>query len=293
MNVNLLARIAGNKMQDAKAIPSTPGPMAGIELDRSCVLIDFRQIVPDPTQPRKDMGDLSGLVASIKESGIQQPIVVRWHDGVHRWIIIAGERRFRAAEQLGLDKIPCKIHHGELSADELLKAQLLENLMREDLKPIEKAESYKRLLNKKGWTLEKLSQFLHVSESSISQALAVLEKIPEQYHVPINRGELPVSTAYELSKIKDQEQQRQAIEASLAAKLTRSDVKKLRKKRKRKTGIGGHRSKFCETECGGRVTVSFKKRTVEEEFATAAEEAAEQFRAEAAARSQDASAPAA
>ena len=94
-------------------------------------MIDLRRIAPNPHQPRKEFGDLSEMVASVKEKGILEPILVRSHDG--RYEIIAGERRYQAAKLAGLQRIPCI----EVDVDErgMLEMSLIENLQRRDLIP--------------------------------------------------------------------------------------------------------------------------------------------------------------
>jgi len=90
------------------------------------------------------------------------PIRVRWSDELGKWVIIAGERRWRATKLAGLPTIECYFHAGELSRAETLEQQLIENLLREDLKPIEEAKAFQSLMNLNGWNGKQVAQTLHV-----------------------------------------------------------------------------------------------------------------------------------
>jgi ParB family chromosome partitioning protein len=119
--------------------------------------IPIDQIDVNPRQPRKtfDPGSLDELARSLKATGMIQPIVVRRAPG-GRWQLIAGERRWRAAAQAGLEQIPAVVR--EATDVESLELALVENLLREDLNPIEEAEAYQRILTEFGWTQEDVAQ---------------------------------------------------------------------------------------------------------------------------------------
>ena len=122
------------------------------------VLVDVPvdQIEVNPNQPRKDFDfkSLGELAASIKTSGVIQPVIVRRQAGGYQ--LIAGERRWRAARQAGLERIPAIVR--EATDAQSLELALVENLLREDLNPIEEAEAYQKLLAQFGWTQEELAQ---------------------------------------------------------------------------------------------------------------------------------------
>ena len=119
--------------------------------------IPLDQVEPNPRQPRKsfDAVALDELARSIKASGVIQPIVVR-RTATGGWQLIAGERRWRAARQAGLERIPAVVR--EATESETLELALVENLLREDLNPMEEAEAYQQILADFGWTQEKLAQ---------------------------------------------------------------------------------------------------------------------------------------
>ena len=141
--------------------------------DREQVLtIDVNLIKPNKKQPRKNFADekLMELANSIKEHGIIQPIVVKEEDNIYT--IIAGERRWRAAKQLNLKEVPVIIK--DLTEREIVEVSLIENIIRENLNPIEEAMAYKRLLKEFSLTQEEISKQVSKSRSAIANALRLL-----------------------------------------------------------------------------------------------------------------------
>jgi ParB family chromosome partitioning protein len=138
-------------------------------------MIDLRRISTNPHQPRKEFGDLSEMVASVKEKGILEPILVRHHEGSYQ--IIAGERRFQAAKMAGLQRIPCI----EVDVDTrgMLEISLIENLQRRDLTPFEEAAAIQRLCDQFRYTHEEIAKKLGKSRTVITEALS-LNRMPEE-----------------------------------------------------------------------------------------------------------------
>ena len=136
------------------------------------LLCPLERIAPDPDQPRQHFDDeaLEELCQSVREHGVIQPLVVR-QDG-DDFVLIAGERRYRAATRLGLESVPVVIR--DVATDEALELALIENLQREDLNPMEEAKAYKRLLERPGMTQELVARRLGRSRSSIANALRLL-----------------------------------------------------------------------------------------------------------------------
>lgn len=134
--------------------------------------IDINLIKPNKDQPRKhfDNEKLMELANSIKEHGIIQPIVVRKEEKIY--VIIAGERRWRAAKLLNLKEVPVIIK--DLSDVEVVQISLIENIIREDLNPIEEATAYKKLLNDFNLTQEEISKQVSKSRSAIANSLRLL-----------------------------------------------------------------------------------------------------------------------
>jgi ParB family chromosome partitioning protein len=138
-------------------------------------LIPTEDIDPNPNQPRQAMGDLSELVASVREKGILEPILVR--PAGSRFQIIAGERRFRAAQEVGLAEIPCVVR--DSSDAETMELALIENLQRKDLSAFEEADALKILVDMYGYTHEKMAEKLGKGRTSLTETLS-LTAMPEE-----------------------------------------------------------------------------------------------------------------
>ena len=130
---------------------------------------------PNPNQPRQVMGDLSELMASIAEKGIIEPIIVRQRGG--RFQIVAGERRYQAAVQVGLREVPVVIR--DVDDDEIIEIALIENIQRKDLTAFEEAEALYSLGTKCNYTHEDMAKRLGKSRTAITESLA-LNAMPEE-----------------------------------------------------------------------------------------------------------------
>src|SRR5262249_24202580 len=119
----------------APAAPPAAGPAEGRTRARNAGYMDLDRIVPDPNQPRKEFGQdaIDRLAESFKKYGQLQPIRVRWEAGLAKWVVISGERRYRAALQAGLEQVACIFVEDELTPPEILQEQMIENCLREDL----------------------------------------------------------------------------------------------------------------------------------------------------------------
>src|SRR6516162_5845052 len=133
-------------------------------------LVPIDDIDPNPNQPRQVMGDLSELISSIAEKGIIEPLVVRQRGD--RYQIIAGERRYQAAVQVGLREVPAVIR--EVDDTEVIELALIENLQRKDLTPFEEAEALHGLGDRCGYTHEDLARRLGKSRTSITESLSLM-----------------------------------------------------------------------------------------------------------------------
>lgn len=158
--------------------------------------IAIDQIDVNPRQPRKafDPAALDELARSIKASGVIQPVVVRRAAG-GRWQLIAGERRWRAARQAGLERIPAVVR--EATDAESLELALVENLLREDLNPMEEAEAYQQVLTEFGWTQEQLAQRIGRDRSSIANTLRLF-RLPQPIQDDLRGGRLTMGHAIAL-----------------------------------------------------------------------------------------------
>ena len=126
---------------DPNQATGRPARLEGVRGDRSAALISLERIERDPDQPREEFDEegLARLARSLRERGQLQPIRVRWDEGRGVYVILAGERRWRAARMAGLAELQCVVHDGDLSSDDRLVLALVENALRDDLKPVEQA----------------------------------------------------------------------------------------------------------------------------------------------------------
>jgi ParB family transcriptional regulator, chromosome partitioning protein len=138
-------------------------------------MIPIDEIDPNPNQPRQVMGDLSELIASIAEKGILEPLVVRQRG--QRFQIVAGERRYQAAIQVGLRELPAVIR--DVDDTEVIELALIENLQRKDLTPFEEAEALHGLAVECGYTHEDLARRLGKSRTAVTESLT-LNQMPEE-----------------------------------------------------------------------------------------------------------------
>jgi len=154
--------------------------------------VDLDLLSPNPFQPRLhfDETKLEELAQSIRANGLIQPILVRKAGA--RYEIIAGERRWRAAQRAGLLKVPVVVR--EVADDKLLQVALIENIQREDLNPIDEAIAYRRLLDEFHLTQEDLAQSVGKDRSSIANALRLL-KLPEEAKAHVASGALSMGHA--------------------------------------------------------------------------------------------------
>ena len=151
------------------------------------------------------------------------PIYVHWGGARGVEVALAGERRWGAAKMAVLLELQCVIHDDVLSSDERLAMQLVENAFRDDLKPVEKARTYKKLMSAKGWSMTELAAELGVHETSINRALALLElrcTVQDQ----VEQGALTPLTAAEIAKFADPEYQHAIADEAIASGLKRAEV---------------------------------------------------------------------
>jgi ParB family chromosome partitioning protein len=158
----------------------------------SLVEVSVGDIKPNPNQPRKlfNAAGIDELAASIRTSGLLQPVIAR--KTVQGYELIAGERRWRAARQAGLERIPVIVR--EATDAESLELALVENLLREDLNPIEEGEAYQKLLAQFSWTQEDLSRKIGKDRSTIANSLRLL-RLPDPIQDDLRSGRLTMGHA--------------------------------------------------------------------------------------------------
>jgi ParB family transcriptional regulator, chromosome partitioning protein len=232
--------------------------------------IRLDRIAPDRDQPRQEFDEveLHQLAESIRERGVLQPIRVRWDDAADRYVVVVGERRYRAARLVGLESIPCVVATGQASSEDILEDQLLENCLRMDLKPLEKARAYKRLLDARGSTQRQLAERLHVSQTAISQALALLE-LPGPIREAVDAGEIAPEVGYHLTKVEDHEERETLAREAAEGRLRRDDIRERAVVTRKATSAKGRgagkakarkvTSRTLRTSAGFRVTVEHRR----------------------------------
>ena len=186
--------------------------------------LPIEHLVPNLNQPRKDFStdELNSLASSIEETGIIQPILVRKNNDIYE--IVAGERRWRAAQIAKIHEVPVLIK--ELTDEEVVKISIIENIQRVDLNPIEEANSYKQLIQDFGYTQDKVSASLGKSRSYIANSLRLLS-LPESIIMFLKEGKLTSGHARALVGVKNSEfLARKIIEESLSVRDIENIVKK-------------------------------------------------------------------
>lgn len=197
----------------------------GVERLTGAQRIAVNRIVRDPAQPRETFpaAELSELAESIRARGILQPIRVRWNEGAGVYVIVAGERRFRASQLAGLAEIPCVVTDAPATESEILLDQLAENLIRLDLEPIEQAKAFRRLMDLNDWSARRLAEALSIDHDKVNRAVRLLE-LPDAVQEAVAVGELAPATAYEVSKLDDPAEQAEVAALAVSGGLNRADV---------------------------------------------------------------------
>ena len=189
-------------------------------------LIPIAQLDPNPDQPRTDPGDLTELTASIREKGVLEPLLVK-PTIMGRWMIIAGERRWRAATQAGLEEVPCI----EMDVDEsgVAEIALIENMQRKDLTPWEEADGLRALCERFGYTHEDVARKVGKSRSTVTEALSIAS-IPEPIREICRDSEITSkSLLLQIVRQPDDESMRTMAEQIASEGLTRDGARRARK----------------------------------------------------------------
>jgi ParB family chromosome partitioning protein len=191
--------------------------------------VPIEMIVPNPNQPRKTFETLAldDLVSSIQEKGVLQPLIVRKVG--ESFEIVAGERRWRAAQRAQLHKLPVIVR--EFTDTEVLEVAIIENIQRSDLNPIEEAAGYKQLMDRFGHTQEKMAEALGKSRSHIANLMRLLN-LPSSIQTHVIEGRLSSGHARTLVTIEDSEALvKKIIDGGLSVRQTEMLVKKSQERR--------------------------------------------------------------
>jgi ParB family transcriptional regulator, chromosome partitioning protein len=211
------------------------GRPGGVPVGR---LIPLEDIDPNPNQPRQALGDLSELVASIREKGVLEPILVRPRGS--RFQIIAGERRYRAASELGLAEIPCIVR--ETSDAEMMELALIENLQRKDLSAFEEADGLKVLAETYGYTHEQMAEKIGRSRTSITETLS-LTAMPEDVRELCRLADIhSKSLLLQIVRQSDASKMIALIERLQSSGTTREQARRIAQQQKSKASRGRPRN---------------------------------------------------
>lgn len=286
MNESLGVRLVTPESQGlaGRGIPSV-SPEDGRTRDRLAGHMEVERIIADPDQPRKFFSEdsLAQLASSLKKTGQLQPIRVRWSAEHEKWLIISGERRYRAALIAGLKTVSCLFSDRPLTESEIRQESLIENLLREDLRPIEAANGYQQLMELNDWTMQQVAEALNVSKGAVSKALSLL-KLPEDIQAQVEEGTISPSSGYEVSRLKDEDAQRELATRIVTEGLKRDEageaVGKTTRPREKQSEKKPSTTKVLSVS-GARLSITWQKKTVRtKDIIQALEEALAQVRGE-------------
>lgn len=211
-----LARGLSSLMADIEP-ESGRDPVSG---HRAYQIVSVDKIAPNPNQPRRDFSDagLQELADSIRQKGVVQPLILRPHGEAGRFQIVAGERRWRAAQIAGHHEVPAIIR--DLDDSDVIEIAIIENIQRADLNAIEEALAYRQLIDRFGHTQEKLAEALSKSRSHVANLMRLLT-LPDEVQDLLRRGELSYGHARALiTSAKPGQLAKRVIKAGLSVRET-------------------------------------------------------------------------
>jgi ParB family chromosome partitioning protein len=190
-------------------------------------MIPVDKLDPNPEQPRVEFGDLTELTASIAEKGVLEPLLVKPNRLTGRWMIIAGERRWRSAQSAGLKEVPCV----EMEVDEgtIAEIALIENMQRKDLTVWEEADGLLALCDKFGYTHDDVARKVGKSRTTVSEAISIA-KIPAEVREICAKGEVTAkSSLLQIVRQPDDESMFRLATQIASKGLNRNDAREARR----------------------------------------------------------------
>jgi ParB family transcriptional regulator, chromosome partitioning protein len=209
---------------DAHYVEQLTSRSAGAPVGR---MIPIDKLAPNPNQPRVEIGDLTELVSSIAQKGVLEPLLVRPSDVGGRFMIISGERRYRASLQVGLTELPCI----EMDVDDrdVAEISLIENLQRKDLTPFEEADGLRALSERFGYTHEDIASKIGKSRTTITESLS-LAAIPPEVRELCRRADISSkSMLLQVVRQPTEDEMKQMVEQIRAGGLTRDEARSVRR----------------------------------------------------------------
>jgi ParB family chromosome partitioning protein len=190
-------------------------------------MIPLDKLDPNPEQPRVDFGDLTELTASIAEKGVLEPLLVKPNRMTGRWMIIAGERRFRSAQRAGLKEVPCV----EMEVDEgtIAEIALIENMQRKDLTVWEEADGLLALTERFGYTHDDVARKVGKSRTTVTEAMAIA-RIPNEVREICREGDINAkSSLLQIVRQPDDETMLSLAKQIASKGLNRNDAREARR----------------------------------------------------------------
>jgi ParB family transcriptional regulator, chromosome partitioning protein len=190
-------------------------------------MIAIDRLEPNPNQPRIEIGELDELIASIKEKGVLEPLLVRPSQVGGRYMIISGERRYRAAREAGLREVPCI----EMDVDDRAVAEiaLIENLQRKDLTPFEEAHGLQLLVERFGYTHEDIARKIGKARTTVTEALTIAT-MPADVKEQCQRADILSKTLLlEIARQPNHEAMAEFVGRVVKQGMTRDEARKARK----------------------------------------------------------------
>lgn len=226
-------------------------------------MIPVDKLDPNPEQPRVEFGDLAELTASIAEKGVLEPLLVKPNRLTGRWMIIAGERRWRSAQRAGLKEVPCV----EMEVDEgtIAEIALIENMQRKDLTVWEEADGLLALCDRFGYTHDEVARKVGKSRTTVSEAMSIA-KIPAEVREICSRGEITAkSSLLQIVRQPDDESMLRLAHQIASRGLTRDDAREVRRQEMGPRVVPDSRPytyKYASPEKDFNLEIRFKETTV-------------------------------
>ena len=225
-------------------------------------MIPIDKLAPNPLQPRVEIGDLTELVLSIREKGVLEPILVRPSDVGGRFMIISGERRYRASLEVGLVEVPCI----EMDVDDRAVAEisLIENLQRKDLTPFEEADGLVALAKRFGYKHDEIAKKLGKARTSVTETISIAN-IPDDVRDLCRRADISSkSTLLQVARQPTDDEMREFVYKIGATGLTRDQAREIRQGKPAKARSFSHQYEDPGGEWSLKITFRNPEATSEE-----------------------------
>ena len=225
-------------------------------------MIPIDKLAPNPLQPRVEIGDLTELVLSIREKGVLEPILVRPSDVGGRFMIISGERRYRASLEVGLVEVPCI----EMDVDDRAVAEisLIENLQRKDLTPFEEADGLVALAKRFGYKHDEIAKRLGKARTSVTETISIAN-IPQDVRDLCRRADISSkSMLLQVARQPTDEEMREFVYKIGSTGLTRDQAREIRQGKPTKARSYSHQYEDPAGEWSLKITFRTQEATSEE-----------------------------